>query len=65
MLNEAFRYEDLQENSIYISGEADANFDANDFILFCARGPNSWDLKKGIKHQNIVRIFIQTRRIIL
>lgn len=47
VLNKAFRYEGLQENSIYISGEADANFDANDFILFYARGPHSWDLKKG------------------
>jgi hypothetical protein len=41
-----FRYEDLQENAIYIEGEDDEKFDTNDFILFYAKGPESW------KHNN-------------
>ncbi len=37
-----FRYDDLQENAIYVEGEADGSFDSNDYILFYARGPESW-----------------------
>lgn len=43
-VNADFRYEDLQENSIYIEGEADGSFDANDFILFYAQGPHDWEV---------------------
>ena len=49
VLNQDSRYEDLQENSIYVSGEADASFDNNDFILFYAKGPHDWDLVAGNK----------------
>lgn len=42
-LNSDFRHEDLQENAIYIEGEADGSFDANDFILFYAEGPHHWE----------------------
>ncbi|MFY0604934.1 MAG: type IX secretion system sortase PorU [Flavobacteriaceae bacterium] len=41
-LNNDFRYDDLQENAIYIEGESDGVFDANDFILFYAKGPHDW-----------------------
>lgn len=41
-LNSVFRYDDLQENAIYIEGETDGSFDANDFILFYAKGPHDW-----------------------
>lgn len=41
-VNADFRYEDLQENAIYIEGESDGSFDANDFILFYAKGPHDW-----------------------
>ena len=37
-----FRHEDLAENAIYIEGEADGSFDANDFILFYAKGADDW-----------------------
>ena len=40
--NAAFRYEDLQENAIYIEGEEDGSFDSSDFILFYAKGPHDW-----------------------
>ena len=42
MLNSDFRYDGLQENAIYVEGEADNSFDTNDFVLFYARGPHAW-----------------------
>ncbi|QTE22534.1 type IX secretion system sortase PorU [Polaribacter cellanae] len=56
-LNSDFRYEDLQENAIFIEGETDGSFDNSDFILFYAKGPHSWNVNttsKTAKHnQNI------------
>jgi len=45
--NSAFRYDDLQENAIYVSGEDDASFDTNDYILFYAKGPHKWNRTVG------------------
>ena len=42
--NGDFRYDDLQENAIYIEGEADGSFDNGDFILFYAKGPHDWQV---------------------
>ncbi|MCA0931106.1 type IX secretion system sortase PorU [Lutimonas saemankumensis] len=42
-LNGKFRYEDLQENSIFISGEQDGVFDDEDYILFFGQGPHHWE----------------------
>jgi hypothetical protein len=57
VLNSDFRNEDLQENAIYVEGEADGVFDTNDFILFYAKGPHDWEIdtaNKTAKHrQNI------------
>ena len=52
-LNSAPRYEDLQENSIYISGEDDGEFDTGDFILFYAKGAHDWLLsnENSIAHR--------------
>lgn len=44
VLNSDFRYDDLQENAIYIEGEQDGSFDASDFILFYAKGPHDWEV---------------------
>ena len=56
-LNGDFRYDDLQENAIYIEGEADGSFDNGDFILFYAKGPHDWQVNPvtgGASHrQNI------------
>ena len=56
-LNADFRYDDLQENAIFIEGEEDNSFDSNDYILFYAKGPHSWDVnpvKGTVNHkQNI------------
>ena len=43
-LNSSVRYNDLQENTIYIEGENDGSFDSNDFILFYAKGPHDWQV---------------------
>jgi hypothetical protein len=42
VLNSDYRYDDLQENAIFIAGESDNSFDANDYILFYAKGPHDW-----------------------
>jgi len=42
VLNSDFRYQDLQENAIYVEGESDGSFDSSDFILFYAKGPHDW-----------------------
>ncbi|WP_231494730.1 type IX secretion system sortase PorU [Polaribacter sp. Hel_I_88] len=56
-LNSDFRYDDLQENAIFVSGEDDGSFDANDFILLYAKGPHDWDINtttETVRHrQNI------------
>ncbi|MDP5093010.1 MAG: type IX secretion system sortase PorU, partial [Polaribacter sp.] len=44
VLNSDFRYDDLQENAIFIAGENDNSFDANDYILFYAKGPHDWEI---------------------
>ena len=39
-----FRYDSLQENAIYINGEEDGVFNNQDYILFYAQGPHTWDV---------------------
>ncbi len=41
--NSNSRLDDLQENSIYISGKEDGKFDVDDYILFYAQGPTTWE----------------------
>lgn len=43
-LNSEFRYDDLKENAIYVSGQSDGSFDDDDFILFYGQGPDHWDI---------------------
>jgi len=44
-LNNDVRYDGLQENAIYIAGEDDGSFDANDYILFYGTGPHQWKVQ--------------------
>jgi len=44
-----FRYDDLQENAILVSGEEDGNFDSEDYILFYAESPNEWKYSSNDK----------------
>jgi len=39
--NSQFRYDDLVENAIYVSGESDGSFDREDYILFYATDPHT------------------------
>lgn len=41
--NATQRNDDLVENAIYVSGENDGRFDANDYVLFYGKGQLSWN----------------------
>jgi hypothetical protein len=41
-LNSIYRPDDLIKNAIFIAGDQDGSFDANDYILFNAWGPHKW-----------------------
>ena len=51
-LNSDFRYNDLQENAIYVEGEEDGVFDNSDFILFYAKGPHDWEVNATLETAN-------------
>lgn len=40
--NNIFRYKDLIENPIYVQGESDGIFNQGDYVLFYAKGPDTW-----------------------
>jgi len=46
-LNSDYRPDDLQQNAIYVEGEADGIFNKNDFILFYGQSPHSWELNSS------------------
>lgn len=39
--NDAFRYDDLMENAVYVKGESDGRFDGEDYLLFYAQDPHT------------------------
>ena len=41
-LNSIARPDDLVENAVYVHGESDGVFNEDDYVLFYAKGPNSW-----------------------
>lgn len=41
-LNSITRIDDLENNSIYIKGDADGKFDDEDYVLFYGWGPHRW-----------------------
>jgi hypothetical protein len=45
--NSAPRPDDLTENAIWVAGEADGRFDDNDYALFYAQGPHTWQYAAG------------------
>ena len=45
--NSALRNDDLTENAVFISGEADGKFDTNDYLLLYAKGPHAFALSNG------------------
>lgn len=40
--NAEFRYDDVPENAIFVSGEADGQFNSGDYILFYGENPDGW-----------------------
>ncbi len=44
---DAFRYDDLQENAIFVFGEEDETFDPGDYILFYGEAPTEWALNSA------------------
>lgn len=47
--NSDFRYDDLQENAIFVEGEDDGTFNTDDYILFYAKGPHSWKVNPSLE----------------
>lgn len=48
VVNSAERHQDLVEIPIYVSGENDGSFDADDYVVFYAKGPVSWECYNGL-----------------
>ncbi len=46
--NSAPRPDDLVENAIWVEGEQDGSFDANDYILFYGQGPHTWAVNPAV-----------------
>jgi len=42
-LNNLPRKDDLYENAVFVSGESDGSFDTEDYVLFYATGPHTWN----------------------
>lgn len=42
--NGDFRYDDLQENAIFVADQTDSVFDNDNYVLFYATGPTEWGL---------------------
>ena len=55
------RTDDLVENHIVVSGEDDGRFDAGDFILFYAEGPDRWDYQASTRRFNLSKNIYDTR----
>jgi len=51
--NSDFRFDGLQENAIFVSGENDNSFGNDDYILFYAQGPHSWNYNLNAQLTNI------------
>jgi hypothetical protein len=47
--NASARPQDLVENAVWISGEQDQSFDANDYLVFYAQAPSKWQYNAGLK----------------
>lgn len=59
--NAVHRWDDLVENAITVVGEADGRFDANDYILFFAEGPNEWKYNPvSNRYSHITNIYSDT-----
>ena len=48
VINQEYRHDDLIEIPIFVSGENDGSFDADDYIIFYARGPVTFKNVNGV-----------------
>jgi hypothetical protein len=56
--NKDFRYDDLQENPVWISDGGDGRFDAGDYFVFYATSPHSWTYNKDAdKFNHIINAY--------
>lgn len=51
--NSEFRYDDLQENAIFVQDGADGSFDQGDYILFYGESPHMWYEQLGFFLQQV------------
>lgn len=56
--NADFRYDDLVQNAIFVSGEEDGIFDSNDFAVFYAQAPHRWIYNKlNFAFEHVLNIY--------
>lgn len=60
-LNSQPKPDDLQEIPIFISGEADGRFDAQDYILFYGQGPHEWVFNPATRRFSMINNIYSTR----
>ena len=57
----AVRIDDLEENHIRIVGEEDGSFDASDYLLFYAEGPDEWVFDTATTTFNMIKNIYDTK----
>lgn len=61
--NADFRYDDLEENAIFVMGEEDGKFDSGDYVLFFATGTTAWQptgIKDGLRFNATTSLYSDT-----
>ncbi|QDA59631.1 type IX secretion system sortase PorU [Hymenobacter jejuensis] len=59
--NSARRPDDLAENDIFVSGNNNATFDDDEYVLFYARGPHTWEREpNATRFRHIQNIYTDT-----
>ncbi|HMM11571.1 MAG TPA: type IX secretion system sortase PorU [Bacteroidales bacterium] len=59
--NSAFRYDDLTENPIVVTGEADGSFDTGDVIYFFGQGTTAWSYNQmTIRYDHRINYYSDT-----
>lgn len=57
------RHDDLAENAIFVSGEADGTFDPEDYVLFYGENPDQWQTAEMIIGNDTFSTFSHSRHI--
>lgn len=61
--NSKFRYDDLVENAIFVSGESDGTFNPGDYILFYGQSPDKWFQSEEIINSVTYKSFTHQKNI--